>query len=169
MKNQKTLLIGGAIGLIVVSLVVGAFLGPRIPFTAKLTGGGRPGFGANGSDAGGPGGSMGGMSEEQRKEFENMTDEERQEFMKEQGGPDGGPQGGGGAQMIEGEIVETATDSITLKTSNGGSRTVYFDDDTTIGFSAGAQKDSLAQGDSIIAVAQAGNSDVTTAQVIVVK
>ena len=149
---------------IVAVLVVGAFVGGT--FLAGKMPWARTAF-----SLGGPGGGpMGGLSAQERAKVQSMTDEERRSYFEERMGHDGGagPGGRGGAMMVEGQIVSVATDSFSIKTSDGGSRTVYVDATTVIGFTSGTKR-AVTAGDNIIAFVQPEADNVLSAEAVVVK
>jgi len=169
---NKGTIIGGAIAIAVVALVAGAFLGPRIPFVASLTGGGTQQL-AGPRGAGGP---MAQLTEQERQQLQNMSESERQAFFQEKMGgsaptdASGMPGGPGGRTMsVDGEITEVATDSVIIKTTDGGSRTVYTDGETTIGYAQGVEQKPLAAGDKVIVVATPEADNVITATAVLVK
>jgi hypothetical protein len=162
--------------LIVVGIVVllgAAFYGGIVYQNAKGGAGdgavaaGRP----NGPAGGGP---MPNLTAEEQAELEGMTDEERQAFMQERFGgqmpggsaPTGAGRGMGGG-LVEGEVIEVADDTITIKLDSGSSQTVYTDDDTVIAKAEGAAD--LAVGSGVFVAATPEADGVTTASVIVVK
>ena len=119
---------------------------------------------------------MGNLSEADRAKLQNMTDEERRAFFEERmgagapgaDGANGGPGRGMGAMMIDGEVVSAASDSLSIKTSDGGSRTVYIDAKTVTGFASGSKK-SLAAGDKVIVFARPEADNVIAATAVVVR
>lgn len=126
-------------------------------------------------NAGGPGSGFGGgpmanLSEEERLAFQNMTDEERQAFMEEQGvdlgAAPGGMRGSGGG-LLEGEIIDIDTETLTLSLASGGSQTIYTDDSTIISYAQGAAD--IAAGSEVLIFAIAEADSIQTAQAIVVK
>lgn len=128
-----------------------------------------------GRSAGGPGSGPGGglmasLSEEERLAFQNMTDEERQAFLKEQGvdasAAPGGMRGGGGG-LLEGEIIDIDAETLTLSLASGGSQTIYTDEATIISYAPGATD--IAVGSEILVFALAEADSIQTAQAIVVK
>lgn len=152
------------IGLVVVLLVGGAFFGGTVfaksgaPFGNLAGGAGRPG---------GPGGSM---SEADRAKVAAMSDTERRAFFEKQMGSEGasgtvGPRGGGGG-LLEGDVIEVASDTITVKAGTN-SQTVYTDASTVIAYEEGAAK--IATGSKILVFSERAADNVNTAQAIVVK
>jgi hypothetical protein len=122
----------------------------------------------------GAGGRAGGpivqLSEEEQAQLESMTDEERQAFMQEQRGGQapggtGGPAGRGGG-LVEGEVVDVAADSVTIKLADGSSQTVYTDTDTVVGYEDGAAE--MAAGSAILVFSESSADNVVTAQAILV-
>lgn len=168
---SKGVIIGGAIVIAVVALFAGAFLGPRVPFVASMTG-------ADSVQAG-PGGTfgpMGQMTDEERQQLQSMSGEERRAFMQEKfggsapaGGPKGGAPRGERVVLVEGQILDVAADSITVKTTAGGSQVIYLDDATAVGFPPGSAQPELRQGDAVVITASPEADNVTTAKAIVVK
>lgn len=160
--------VGIIVAVIVLAAVAfgGGMLFGRNNSTATLPG--MPGA----AIAGGPGaqgGPMANLTEEEQAELENMTQEERQAFFQEKmggaapGGGAGGPARGG---QLEGEVVDFAADSLTIKLESG-SQNVYYDGDTVIAYQEGAGK--LAAGSQVMVIAEPAADGVTNASAIVVK
>ena len=104
----------------------------------------------------GAGGGLGRLSEEDRAKVQSMSPEERAAFMQEQFGGEappgtepGGPGRGMRGGLIEGEIVEVASDTITIALAEGGSMTVYTGSDTVLAYAEGVEVAALAVGQSI--------------------
>ncbi|MBU4555430.1 MAG: hypothetical protein KJ747_00970 [Actinobacteria bacterium] len=152
----------------VIVLVGAAFWGGGIYANAGTSAAGTgPGAGVDGQGRG-AGGPMADLTDDERAQIESMTDEERQEFLAEKFDgqvPTGGP-GGIRGGTIDGEVLEVAQDTVTLKLTSG-SQTVYYDGDTTIAYEGGAAK--LAAGSQILVIAEPAADGVTNASVIVVK
>jgi hypothetical protein len=113
-------------------------------------------------------GLMGGITEDQQRELEGMTDEERQQWFAENmpsadGTGQGGPMRGGNA---EGEVVEVADDSITIKLDSG-SQTFYTDEGTVVAYVEGSGE--LSAGSTVMVFADPSSNGVTTATLVVVK
>jgi len=140
------------IGVVVVLLVGAAFFGGTY-FARSSATGGAPGGAPGGLR--GAGGPMGQLTEAQQAEIEGMTEEERM----------AGPRGAGGG-LVEGEVIEVATDTLTLKVGTN-SQTVYVDEDTVIAYEDGAAK--IAAGSKVLVFSQPAADNVNTAQAIVVK
>jgi hypothetical protein len=70
---------------------------------------------------------------------------------------------------LEGEIIEVAADSLTVKTANGGSQTIYFDDTTTVGYAKDVEQGDLAVGNAVIVVVQPEADNVLSATAVLVK
>ncbi|MRR12201.1 hypothetical protein EG835_06985 [bacterium] len=116
------------------------------------------------------GGPMAALTEAEQAELEKMTAQERQEFFQEKMGdsaPAGAPGGMRGGGAIEGEIIEIAGDTITLKTENGSSQRVYTDDDTVIGYAEGTT--TMDIGSKVMVIAAPEADGVITASGILVK
>lgn len=151
------------IGVVVVLLVGAAFFGGTY-FAKSSATGAAPG-GVRGT-----GGPMGQLTEEQQAEIEGMTEEERMAYFQENmpsGDASGtaGPRGAGGG-LVEGDVIEVATDTLTLKVGTN-SQTVYIDEDTVIAYEDGAAK--IAAGSKVLVFSQSAADNVNTAQAIVVK
>ena len=170
---NKGVIVGGAVVLVVVAFIAGAFLGPKIPFVADLTG-------TSTAQADGPGGMSGGpmaqLTEAERAQIQNMTEEERRQFFQEKmgdnapGGAAGvGRAGGPGGLTVEGEVLEVSDESITVKTTNGGSQSIYLNDSTVIAYAEGAEAGALEKGDDIVVTAQPEADNVMTATTVIVK
>lgn len=121
----------------------------------------------------GMGGPMANLTEEEQAQLESMTDEERREFLQqkmEDSGvemPAGGGMRGPGGGVIEGTVLEVADDSVTIELANGGSQTVYTDDDTIVAKTEGAGE--LTKDADVLVVATPEADGVTIATAIVVK
>jgi hypothetical protein len=163
---NKPLLIGGAIVLVIAGFVAGALLGPQLMRATGL--GGQLMMGAPGGAAGGP---MADLTEEERAELQDMTDEERRTFFAEKTGglAPTDRAGGPGGVTLEGEVVEATGDTITVKTAEGGSQAVYVDDDTTVAYVKGAEGTGITAGASVLIVAQPEGENVLAAQAVVVR
>ena len=160
------------VGIIVAVIVFaaaafgGGMLLGRNGSTAALPG--TPGATAAGGP-GGQGGPMANLTDAEQAELENMTDEERQAFFQEKmgsaapGGGAGGPARGG---QLQGEVVDFAADSLTIKLESG-SQNIYYDGDTVIAYQEGAGK--LAAGSRVLVIAEPTADGVTNASAIVVK
>lgn len=122
--------------------------------------------------AGGPngqGGPLADLTEAEKAEIEGMTEEERRAFFQEKMGgaaPGGGAGGPGRGGLLEGELTEVASDTITVKLENG-TQNVYYDADTTIGYEEGAGK--LVAGSSVIVVSEPAADGVVNATAILIK
>lgn len=156
------------IGIVIAVIVLtgAAFWGGGIYANAGAGAAGTgPGVDGQGRGGGGP---MADLTDDERTQIESMSAEERQAFLAERFDgqvPTGGP-GGMRGGTIDGEVLEVAQDTVTLKLTSG-SQTVYFDGDTTIAYEEGAAK--LAAGSHILVIAEPAADGVTNASVIVVK
>lgn len=122
---------------------------------------------AAGGRAGGP---MGQRSAADQANIQNMSESERQAYLQQQSGSQGasGTVGARGSRggLVEGEVVDVAADSLTIKVGTS-SQTIYIDDTTVIGYAEGAAK--MAAGSSILVFSQPSADNVVTAQAILVK
>lgn len=123
---------------------------------------------AAGNGAMGQGGPMGDLTEEQQQELEGMTDEERRAWLQEnmddvRGDGMGGPMRGG---TLEGEVVEVAEGTLTIKIESG-SQTFYTDEDTVLAYVEGAGE--LTTGATVMVIATPSADGVTSASLVVVK
>ncbi|MHB9002634.1 MAG: DUF5666 domain-containing protein [Coriobacteriia bacterium] len=152
------------VGILV--LLAGAFWGGTL-YSNSSSPAGRGGFAADGTTPAG-GGPMGNLTDDERAELESMTAQERQKFLQEKMG-DAAPSGGmrGGAGSLQGEVIEIAGDTVTIETENGGSQTVYTDDETVIGYAQGVT--ALAAGSTVMVMAEPEADGVMTASGILVK
>ena len=153
--------------LAVVALLGGAFYGGTLYAGASKA--------APGDVAGGGSGAMGGpfadMTDEERTAFQEMSTEEQQAYLEEQGidtsampsDRTGGPSRGG---LLEGEVVEVASDTITIALADGGSQTVYTDADTIIAYAEGVTE--LASGSQVMLFSESETDGVTTASAVLV-
>jgi hypothetical protein len=165
-SSVKTILI--IVGAVV--LLGAAFYGGIAFQTAK----GGTGDAVAVGGPGGAGGPMANLTADERAQLQSMTDEERQAFFQEKMGgqaPGGTIPGGAGRGMVgglmEGEVIEVADGTITLKLTSGSSQTLYTDADTIIAKAEGAAD--LEVGSVVLVSATPEADGVTTASVIVVK
>jgi len=165
MSTSKKIGIIAAVIVFVAAAFGGGMLLGRNSSTAALPS--MPGAAVAGGP-GGQGGPMANLTAQEQAELENMTEEERQAFFQEKmgsaapGGP-GGPARGG---QLEGEVVDYAADSLTIKLESG-SQNVYYDGDTVIAYQEGAG--TLASGSKVIVIAEPAADGVTNASAIIVK
>lgn len=157
------------IAVIAVALVAGAFWGGTV-YANLGSDSATPAMDAAGGARGG--GPMANLTAEEQAQMESMTDEERQAFFQEKMG-DAAPTGAGGAGMgrpggiVEGEAIDVAADSVTVKvTDSDSSQTYYINADTVIAAEEGAG--TLASGSKIMVSAKPSTDGVTDATVIVV-
>ena len=130
---------------------------------------------ATGEPGVGGGGGLGRLSEEDRAKVQAMTPEERDAFMQEQfggavppGAEPGAPGRGMRGGMVEGEIIEVASDTITVAMTDGGSMTVYTGSDTVVAYAEGVEAAALAEGQNV-SISTAPEADgVTSATMVVV-
>lgn len=148
------------------AFVAGALIAPRVPLLAGMPG--APGLGAEGrGPAGGP---FAQLSAPERAKVEGMTEDERRAYLQDKMGDRalGGP-GGRGGMTVEGTVLEAGAESLVIKTDDGGSRTVYLDGETVVGYAAGAEQTAPAVGDSVIAATQPEGDNVLSATMLVVR
>ncbi len=98
--------------------------------------------------AGGTGGPMAQLTAEERSQLQDMTADERRAFFEKKMGRSGRRPGG----TIEGEILESSADAITVKLDDSGSRVVYVDTSTVVAAQAGAKSSTLAVGAKVLVV-----------------
>lgn len=164
-----------AVGIILAAVVLaGAAFWGGIAYTNGTSGGaaasanGFPGAptGADGQFRGGP---MANLTEEERTRLQGMSDEERQAFFQEKMGDQAPPAGAGGQRSgaVEGEILEIADDTITVKLADSGSTTIYTDENTVVGYAKGVTE--MSAGSKIIAIVTPEADGVNTASAIVVQ
>jgi|GEM_PF-1172211 len=131
-----------------------------------------PGDGA-GLGPGAGGGPMADLTEEERTELENMTAEDRQEFLAERMGvdptemPTGGGMRGFGGGTVDGTVLEVADDTITVELEDGGSQTLYTDSDTVIAHTESASD--LGVGSDVMVIVEPEADGVTMARAVVVR
>jgi len=151
-----------ALGITALVLAGASFWGGTV-FQSAKTPDGRAGIMPGMNAQGGP---MGGLTDDERAELENMSDEERQQWFADNMGDRpvgaGGPTRGG---SLEGEVIEVTDDTITLSVGTG-SQTIYIDENTVVGFEEGAG--GLASGASVMVIAEPAAEGVTTASLLVV-
>ena len=121
------------------------------------------------------GGGLGRLSEEDRAKVQAMSPEERDAFMQEQFGGEVPPGGGPGdlgrgmrGGMVEGEVIEVASDTITVALADGGSMTVYTGSDTVFAYADGVEATALAEGQSVSISTEPEADGVTSAKMVVV-
>lgn len=127
-------------------------------------------FAKSSGPSGRTGGPMGQLSAAEQAKIQNMTESERQAYFRQKMGSNaasgtvgpGGPRGG----LTEGEVVDVASDTVTVKVGTS-SQTIYIDDSTVIGYQEGAAK--MAAGSSVLVFSQSSADNVVTAQAILVK
>lgn len=170
--NKKKLTIIIASTLAAVAMLGGGFLlgAKYAPAVTGVTGAA--------SVAGAPGGPFGDMTDEERAEFEAMTDEERQAYMEENGmagrGDGTAPTGtvgqggpGAGASGVEGTVSSLESDKFTVTISSGGSSVFYLDEDTIVAAPESATP-TIAEGVSVIVYGTPEADGVTAADTVVV-
>jgi len=152
----------------IVALLGGAFYG-GVLYAGQSSPAGRGDFAGGQAPDGSTGGPMSSMTDEEQAAFDAMTDEEKQAYLEEQGMAGGGDRTGGPTRggALEGEVVEVADDTITVALTDGGSQTVYTDDDTVIGYAEGAGE--LAAGSEVWIYSESETDGVTTAQAVLVQ
>lgn len=133
------------------------------------------GMPTDGRQSGGP---FAQLTEEERQKLQTMTDEERQQFFEDKGielpqgaTPVGGPDGAGRMQRtttIEGTVASASGEKLTIELADGGSATVYVDDDTLFAAASGKTADA-APGASVLVYAEPEAEGVIAAKTIVVK
>jgi len=168
---KTVLIVAAAIAIVGAAFYGGAMYGKSAESGRGgfVVDGGSGAFAGPGTQQGGP---MGELTEEQRQAMEDMTDEERQQYMAEQFGaaPGGVMPGANGPGMrgglVEGEVVEVSGDTITIALADGGSQTIYTDEDTIMADVEGVS--GLAAGSQVMIQATPEADGVTTATLVVV-
>ena len=97
----------------------------------------------------GGGAFYGGMKYQQsktpsRQAFQNLTPEQRQQFLQQGAGERAG------AGFLSGEVIAKDEKSLTLKMSNGGSKIVFFSDSTQISKTTEGTKNDIEIGKQIM-------------------
>lgn len=162
-----------------IGLVIGAVLIAGAAFA-----GGYFLSGTLGGGAGAPGGRGGGafaqLSEDERAQMQNMTDEERQAFFEEKGiempsgGPGQGGQGGpagdtsGGTKLLEGVIASADAEKLTVTLAAGGSGSAYIDETTVIA-SVGGASATVEKGANVMVVTVPEAAGVDAAKAVILK
>lgn len=174
MNKSKTIVV------VVAALILGAALfGGGYLVATKVAGSNSsnrtPRFGANDAFAQ--------LTDTERQQLQNMTAEERQQFLQQKGitlpqGADGsnfasgtpGARGGigRGATLMEGTVASVASDTITVALTAGGSVTVYVDGNTVKAAVSGAKPD-IVQGAKVLVYAEPEAAGVTAAKAIIVR
>lgn len=95
-----------------------------------------------------------------RQNFQNLSEEERQQFVQRGTGVRSG------GDFISGEVIEKDEQSLTLKTSDGGSRIIFFSDQTEINKFADGTIGDVEKGKTISIRGQKNQDNSITAQSI---
>jgi hypothetical protein len=136
----------------------------------------------DGSAGDSPRGALSELNREERAQLRDMSDAERQAFLKEKGidpsasgtrGLGGGQTNGAAGsgrreQVLEGTIASVDSDRLSLALSTGGTARVYLDVDTLLAAAEGAIV-RLALGAEVLVVANREAEGVTGARAIIVK
>lgn len=80
-------------------------------------------------------------------------------------GGNGGGQGGGG---VSGEIISKTDDSLTIKTSDGSTKTVYYSSSTTISKNTTGSSSDLAVGTSVSVMGETNSDKSVTGKTIMI-
>lgn len=168
-----------------IGLVVGAVLVAGAAFAGGYYLSGFLGGGAAAAP-GARGGAFAQLTEAERTQMQNMTDEERQAFFKEKGidMPSGGPQGqngmlggddaaagggpGGRTSLLEGVVASIDGEKVALTLTAGGSANAYVDDATVLAATEGKTA-TLEKGAAVLVYAEPEAAGVSAAKVIVIK
>jgi len=131
---------------------------------------------------GGAAGFFGGMKYQQGKvasnaggarNFQNLTDEQRQQLGANFQGGDGMANGnrniGNGSGMASGEVISKDDKSITLKLRDGGSKIIFYSGSTKFTKSAEGEIGDVAVGEQISATGSANSDGSLTAQTIQIR
>jgi len=162
-QNMKT----GAVIAIAAVLVVAAFAGGWFIGSSGDSMTLEPG-------AGGASMGSGRLSPEDAAAVQNMSPEERQAFMQEQLGsetPAGARPGGAGGLRggaLEGEVIELAEETVTIALADGGSQTIYIDDETVIAYEEDTAATAIAEGTSVMLFGMPEADGVMTATMLIV-
>lgn len=142
-------------------------------------------LGGNAAGPGARGGAFAQLSEDERAQMQNMTDEERQAFFEEKGidmpaggpggqgagagaGGAGGPGGAGGTKLLEGVVASADAEKISVTLTAGGSANAYLDDSTVVASVSGGAA-SIEKGANVTVVTQTEAAGVDAAKVVVLK
>lgn len=101
--------------------------------------------------------------------FQNLTPEQRQQFMQNGGIPGGGMRGGANGGFVGGEIISKDDKSVTVKLTNGGSKIIFLSDSTTVGKTTDGTKDDLVVGKQVTVGGTANSDGSVTAQNIQIR
>lgn len=128
------------------------------------------------------------LTEDERRQLQTMTPEQRTQFFKEKGinvptggpgggmmfgGPDGSsgtgaPGGRGGTRLLDGTVQSVDAEKMTVTLTDGGSATVYLDA-STVRATAASSTATPAVGAKVLVVSVPEAAGVSAAKAIIVK
>lgn len=102
---------------------------------------------------------------------QNLTAEQRQQFMQNGGGFGGGGMRGANVDggFAGGEIISMDDKSITVKLADGGSKIIFLSDSTTISKMTDGTKDDLVVGKQVTVNGTANSDGSVTAQTVQIR
>ncbi len=132
--------------------------------TAVVVGGGAFYGGMRYQQTKGPGSGMGGN-------FQNLTPDQRSQRFAQFGGGRGGGAGGAAAgnNFASGQIISMDDKSITVKSTNGSTKTVYYSGTTSIMKSDSGTASDLGTGKTVTVTGQSNSDGSVTAQSIQIR
>lgn len=117
------------------------------------------------------GGPMSQLSDEDRAALDSMGEDERRAYLDKdsRGVTPGGQAAAGGSRedLFEGQVIEVADQTVTVRLADSGSQTVYLNEGTTVARADGSSE--LAVGQRILVMAEHAADGVTAAHVIVIR
>ena len=99
--------------------------------------------------------------------YQDMTDEERQEMMGQMRGRGGMMQGmAAGGEFVNGEVISVEDGMVTVELHDGGSKIVFVCDDIRITKMAEGVLSDLKEGDNIVISGQSNSDGSVTAETL---